>query len=374
MNNPQEKSENTAFDLFEKLPESLQKTIKSNAANERISQIAQKYEIEGNDLFELPMIAGQYILGVIAPDELVPTLVEDLGIGISKANEIAEDLYTNIFSEIGPDFQKHHGYPARPKLLVLTHKEDAPVQEIVEPVADHKDAIKTPKTFSEEVGAAKKESDQDRMKPEEKVVTIQEPQNAPEVPAEDWGKSAKEIAVTKDAAEGIPGFVVSDEEEIVINGEEQEIAPEAEDSPEPEEDVSPEIMVSADKEPPTTPQAQEVTEGESTPTKELSGFEEINADKAGIKLSAVPPGKKIALEDLPRIKIVSGKRAKKQKPTPQKKAVTPPPSPIITPEPNENPVISTARPEPTETTVAPETTKAPHDYKQGSDPYREIVE
>lgn len=334
---------NFAFDLFEALPLSLQMTIKSDAANERIDQIAQKYSITGNDLFELPMIAGQYILGVIAPDELVPTLVEDLGIGINKANQIAEDLFINIFSEIGPDFEKAHGYPARPKLLMLAHQEDTPVRTPETSVVDgYKDAIKTPATFSEEL--AKEEAVEIKKgieeKPKENPI-IKEPQNAPEIPAEDWGRDEDQEEDIPVKGATVPKNEMSGSAGLIINGEEQE-------------------------------DSAKVPENEPS----TEDFKEVKPDNAGIKLSAVSPGKKLELEDLPKIKIIRGKKVKKQKPMAVAEKPTPPPAPVITPEPSEEPIVSapTVIPtkEQTHATIPEE--KPPHDYNNGNDPYREAIE
>lgn len=179
---------NQLLDKFESLPESLQNTIRSDAANERIAQIAQRLSFDESEHVGLAMIAGYYVLGEISPDELVPTLVEDLGIGITKANQIAEDLYTNVFSEIGPDFETFHGYSARPKLLVMAHKEPETPKEAPEEVSNKQAAIKTPETFSDLVKEKEGENKEEKESASQK--TINEVSETP--PQEEPAETPKE--------------------------------------------------------------------------------------------------------------------------------------------------------------------------------------
>lgn len=106
--------------LFEGLPDNLKDAVLSEATANAISDICQRYGIEGEKVPRLAGLVGNVLMGILSPKELPETLKGELVIDRETAQKISQEINRFIL------------YPVKESLVEFYKVELAPGGRLVE--------------------------------------------------------------------------------------------------------------------------------------------------------------------------------------------------------------------------------------------------
>jgi hypothetical protein len=91
---------------FETLPTDLQEAVSSPEVNEIIQEIGRKHDLHIDQVGELVDAIGLVMLGLVPAKDFVRTFSEESGVEQKTAEQIADDINKEVFSQIRSSIQK----------------------------------------------------------------------------------------------------------------------------------------------------------------------------------------------------------------------------------------------------------------------------
>lgn len=88
------------LERYDKLPEDVQDLAFGTEMNGLIKSIGEKYKIPADKIKELENETGMVIVGFTSPSDFIPNLSQRLGVDVSTAGKIVEDIDGQIFSKV----------------------------------------------------------------------------------------------------------------------------------------------------------------------------------------------------------------------------------------------------------------------------------
>lgn len=89
------------WELYEQLPEDLQKATFSEEIGQTIQDICNKNGVADNDLiFNITKNVGYVFLGLLAPNDFLKTLKTEMKIEKNKAEQIHSEVIKSVFSPV----------------------------------------------------------------------------------------------------------------------------------------------------------------------------------------------------------------------------------------------------------------------------------